>query len=780
MRKTLKKITYVLKRACLGGGIILIPCSLILFFYVYSLTIKITKKFSSLTWDIPSKVYSDSLQIYPGLNIHSIHLKERLDRLGYQEVSDEVTGQGEYRIEISPKPDQATWTLYLHDFEYPLTSSQGGIVRLEILENTIVQMQRQKSPAHSSEELSIIELEPELITEFFENTREDRQIVRIEQVPSDLLNAIVSVEDQRFLTHVGIDPKGILRAFYLNLRAGAIVQGGSTITQQLVKNFFLTQKRSYIRKIQEALMALIVERRHSKDEILEAYINEVYFGQRGGAGIFGVAEAARFYFAKPLHKLTLSECAMLAGIIRGPAIYSPFQNKEKAIQRRNFVLKKMLETKTVLRREYEKAIEEPLRPRKIPFTTNSSPYFVDFVRNELLQKYSTDVLNTQGLRIFTTLDVFLQRLAETAVKETLQQLESQFRPLAPQENDSSLLQGAFVAIHPQTGYILAMVGGRNYGESQFNRITQAYRQPGSLFKPLVLLTALTLKGGNKFKLTDKFSDHPFEWKYEGQTWNPQNYEEEFRGDISLRTVLEQSVNIPIARLAREVGIKRIIKLAKKLGIERSLPPIPSLSLGSVEVTPLEVATFYSVLANNGTKATPISIKHVIDPKGKILEKRAIDIEEVVSQEAAFLVTYALQGAINQGTARGVRLSGYTRPVAGKTGTTSDYMDAWFAGYTPDLVGISWVGFDKKKPIGLTGAQAALPMWTRFMMRASESRPLSNFLMPENIVLRKIDPETGLLATKLCPLSFDEAFIKGSEPTTPCPIHSPSKQQKKDK
>ncbi|MBI3019159.1 MAG: PBP1A family penicillin-binding protein [Deltaproteobacteria bacterium] len=660
----------------------------------------------------------------------------------------------------------------------------GFPITLDITDNIITHMYQKKTD--QQEEIFLAELEPELITEFFEGTREDRQVVKLQEVPSNLLNAIISVEDARFLEHAGLDPRAIFRAFLANLKAGAVVQGGSTITQQLVKNFFLTQKRTLLRKLNEALMSFIVERRYSKDEILEAYVNEVYLGQRGSAGIYGVAEASRFYFSKPLSRLTLAECALVGGIIRGPGVFSPFKNKSLALKRRNLVLKKMLETNTILPSEYENALQESLRVKKISAASNSAPYFVDFVRAELLEKYPSKALTTQGLKIFTTLDMSFQLFADEALQSTLKQLELQFSHLKEDLVSGERLQGAFIALHPQTGFIRALVGGRNYNESQFNRIIQAHRQPGSLFKPLVYLTAFL--EDKKYTLASRLSNEPFTFAYDRQTWEPLNYEdkekkeakENERKEVSVREALEQSINIPTARLATEVGIKKLVKTAQKLGIQSPLPAVPSLSLGSAEITPLEMASAYSILANGGIRALPISIKHVVGPDGEILEGKSIEIQKVIPPEAPFLITYALEGVLNQGTGRGARLFGFSRPAAGKTGTTNEYVDAWFAGYTPDLVGVSWVGFDKEKKMGLTGAQAALPLWTRFMMKATQSKPEVDFLVPENIVFQNIDPETGGLSTDKCPTSFKEAFLKGTEPKTVCEVHNPPKNTKAKK
>lgn len=752
------------------GIIISAILSVVLILYILTLHQIITKKFAGPKWNLPSKVYSDSLQLYPGISMDAIGLKEKLDRLGYQEVKDEVARHGEFKKEM--EEGEEIWLIYLHDFSYPFKEFRGFPIRLEI-ENGVIEKIEAKKNGNEFEEIELFELEPELITEFFEDTREDRQIVSLAKVPANLRNAIIAIEDQRFLSHGGIDPRGILRAIYSNLRAGEIVQGGSTITQQLVKNFFLTQKRSFIRKFNEAVMAVIIEHTYSKDDILETYLNEVYFGQRGAAGIFGVAEAARFYFEKPLEALTLAECATLAAIVRSPGLYSPFKNRALALQRRNLVLKKMLETQTILKAEYLQAIHEELRPGKIAISSNMAPYFVDFVRQELLKHYSTKTLNTEGLKIFTTLDISLQIFANEAAQTTVKRLESSFPSLKREKYQP--MQVAFISLQPQTGYIRALVGGRDYNETQFNRVTQAYRQPGSLFKPFVFLTAFLKERGQKYKLTDTQMDEPFQWKYEGQTWEPKNYEETFRGKVTLREALEDSLNIPTAKLAREIGVKPIATLAKQMGIKTKLPLVPSLALGSNEVTMIDIATAYAVLANGGTQSIPLSIKHVVSPDGKILEQRPIKIKKIIPDDISYLITYALQGTIDRGTARGLRMMNFSQPAAGKTGTTSDYVDAWFAGYTPNLLAVSWVGFDRKRPLGLTGAQAAMPMWGYFMKKAARMLPPSQFLIPETIVFKKIDPKSGFLAVKKCPEIVEEAFVKGTEPLLSCPLHSGKKE-----
>ncbi len=767
--------------------ILIVPVAIVFVMYVQHLTRQVTEKFAGPKWDIPSKVYSDSFHVYPGQNMKTIHLKEKLERRGYHEVEgtpdsadaeNSIERPGEYK-----QTHPSKWFIYLNDFQFPNREVKGFKITLELDGDVISEI---TSYAKNREEnLDSIELEPELLTEFFQTSREDRQIVKLEGVPPNLLNAIISVEDNRFLEHSGVDPKGIIRAFLANIKARSIVQGGSTITQQLVKNFFLTQKRSLVRKFNEAIMAIIIESRYSKDTILEAYVNEVYMGQKGTAGIYGVSEGARYYFSKALEHLTLAECAMLAGIIRGPGVFSPFRNKKLALKRRNLVLQKMLETNTILKNEYDLSITEPLRPKKIMTSTNIAPYFVDFVKKELLENYSEKVITTQGLRIFTTLDVDDQLAADDAVRTSLASLERTFPHLktaySGEDGSKMSLQAAFIVIQPQTGYVRALIGGRSYAESQFNRVIQSKRQPGSLFKPFVYLSAF-LKDPKKYHLSDVISNEPFTHTYDQKVWEPENYEskkeEEEKLKVTIREAIEQSINIPTARVAVDVGIKHLVRTAHLLGIESPLPQVPSLALGSAEVTPLEMAKAYSTLANGGVLATPISIKDVTDNEGHVLEKRSIEVRGVIPPEASFLVTHALQGVIKSGTGRGVQMFGLNLPIAGKTGTTNDYMDAWFAGYTPDTVAVSWVGFDKEKKLGLTGAQAALPIWARFMAKSTQGKTVKEFLIPENIVFKEIDPETGALSSKKCPSSVKEAYIKGSEPTVICELHNPKKKKRR--
>ncbi len=606
---------------------------------------------------------------------------------------------------------------------------------------------------------------------------QERRVVKLSEVPPLLIKAILAIEDERFYHHHGIDPVSIVRATWVNLRSGGVVQGGSTLTQQLMKNFFLTDERKYSRKIKEAIMALIAERKYSKDEILENYLNEIYLGQRGSQGIFGVWEASQFYFSKPMSDLTVGETALLAGLIRAPNKLSPYRSVDAATKRRNVVLAKLLDDQIITRKQYEAAMREKLPHRELIKVTNDAPFYVDYLRRELAENYSNDALTREGLRIFTSLDLRLQRIAERSLSEGLKKLEQSYSNLRRRGDDDSL-EGAIIVIRPQTGEIKAMVGGRSYQKSQFNRVFQAKRQPGSVFKPFVYLAALMAgaDGGKKFTPVTMVEDSPFTWNYEGQEWQPGNYNDEYFGTVTLRRALEKSLNSATARVARDVGIKRVSDIAHRLGIQSSLPIVPALALGAAEVTPLEVAVAFSTLANNGVRATPLTVKQVMDPTDRVLEKRAVRVEKVLSPQLAFVMNYLLKGVLDRGTAEFARRWGFTRPAAGKTGTTNDYKDAWFVGYTPDLLAVVWVGFDGQSKLGLSGAQAALPIWTEFMKQATAGTPITDFIPPPGIKIVEIDPLSGQLATPNCPYVLREAFLEGDEPTGTCPLHPSSTWQ----
>lgn len=719
--------------------------------YLKQLEDKVAEKFEGRKWVFPSKIYSDSYFLYVGATARPQDLAEKLHRLGYFETQVSPKAKGEYRIAAKA----GVIEIFLHDFDSPTEKLKGMPVRISLQGNAIVKIEN----LAEGKELFSLELEPELITGLYERIWQERRVVQLAEVPELVVKTILAVEDERFYHHFGIDPIGILRAMWVNLRSLSFQQGGSTLTQQLVKNFFLSDERKFSRKIPEAAMALIAERKYSKQTILENYLNEIYLGQRGSQGIFGVWEAAQFYFSKPLTDLTVGETALLAGLIRAPNRLSPYKSAEAATKRRNVILAKLLDDKIITRKQYDAALKENLPQRSLVKVTNEGPFYVDYLRRELDENYSTAVLNKEGLRIFSSLDLQLQRMAERALVEGLKKLEAS-HPALKRKGEEDGLEGAIVVMRPQTGEIKAMVGGRNYGKSQFNRVFQAKRQPGSVFKPFVYLAALMHGGqsGTTYSPDTVINDSQFTWSYDRQEWQPHNYNNEYFGAVTMRRALESSLNSATARVAQDVGIRRVRDVAHRLGIQSSLAAVPALSLGAVEVTPLEVAVAFSTLANGGARTRPLAVKQVMDQSAKILERRDVKPEQVISSQLAYAMNMLLKGVLDRGTGTAARRWGFTRPAAGKTGTTNDYKDAWFVGYTPDLLAVVWVGFDGPRKIGLSGAEAALPIWTEFMKNATASMPVTDFVAP----LVRVESEE--LPTTKCGPSTREGEPAGE----PCP------------
>ena len=762
----------VLKFALIGVGALIlfaVPPALWLFFSYYdSLQNEVVARFSGKRWNIPSRIYSDSLLIYPGQDLKDLGFFERLARLNYHPVDPgQVNTRGEYSFDH--RKDKLE--IFLHSFQYPYENFGGELVDLNLKGDTIDSMQDgvTHKPVYS------IELEPELISGIFEGEWEQRRLVRLSQIPPTMINAILAAEDHRFYEHHGIDLVRTIKAAWVDFMSGHVRQGGSTLTQQLMKNFFLTSQRSYQRKIKEAIMAYIAERDYSKDEILENYINDIYLGQRGQEGIYGVWEASEYYFSKEPRDLTIGEMATIAGLISSPNRLNPLRHPDNARVRRDEVLASMLEDGYIGKNAYDLAVSEPLRPREVYTEGNDAPYFVDYVKKELAERYPPQVLSGEGLRIFTSLDVHMEALAEAAIVHNLADLEAKHSKLARREANQRL-ESCLVAIEPQSGKIRAMIGGRDYRQSQFNRVTQSKRQPGSVFKPVTYLAAFdeTLSGGpDKFLPTTYIEDAPFTWQYGDMSWTPNNYRDRFFGHVTLEFALGESLNSATARLANAVGLDRIRAMASKLGFG-DLPAYPSIVLGGIEVSPMQVARAYAIIANDGMEVQPYAVTAVVDENGKVIQGHDLTAEQVISPQLAYMMQFMLENVINHGTGAGARTMGFTRPAAGKTGTTNDAKDAWFAGFTPNLLAVVWTGFDQKEELGLTGAQASLPAWTAFMKAATASRPALDFTAPPGIVEELIDPTADCKATASNPITMEAVFPEGMAPTQPCPYHtSPS-------
>jgi penicillin-binding protein 1B len=717
----------------------------------------VDEKFAGRRWEVPSRIQSGEFLLYPGLDVERAGLEERLDRRGYRESADGAEGGDLRRIESG--------------LEIALRPGARGRdrtrrVRLDLRGTTIERI----VDLESGEEVAAVALEPEELTGIYEGEWKERRVVRVLDVAPVLIRAILATEDRRFFEHEGVDWIGISRAAWTNLRSGEVRQGGSTLTQQLMKNFFLTTDRTFARKLQELAMAVVAERRYSKMQILENYLNEVYLGQQGARGIFGVAEAAHFYFGKDPRDLDVGEAAFLAGILRAPNLYSPSRSPERARARRDTVLRLLRDAGEIDDAAYEQFRARPLGVVSRPERTHEAPYFVDHVKQELADRFPSGLLTTEGLEIATTLDPWMQDLADRAVRSGLQSLEEEY-PRLREAPGGERLQAALVAIAPRNGEIKAMVGGRSYAESQFNRVTNARRQPGSTFKPIVYLAGLTSPEPERhITPATLLKDVPFTWVYDGsRRWSPRNYGDDYRGEVTVRTAVEESLNAAAAHVARAVGLPAIAELAHEMGVQSALPEVPALSLGSSELTLLEITSVYAVLASGGIRVDPIGVTRVTARDGEVIVGDTPPMRQVVSADAAYVMTHLLQGVLDHGTARGAREAGFGRPAAGKTGTTNDFRDAWFVGYTPDLVAGVWVGFDREGELNLSGARAALPIWTEFMKAATAWEPERPFRVPPGVVLVSIDRRSGepamLAGAQVIPSEdvVEEAFLAGDEP-----------------
>jgi penicillin-binding protein 1B len=726
--KVLRRLLKIAFFATAAIILFIVPLCIYYFYSYYtSLQTEVVTRFSGKRWDIPSQIYSDSLMVFPGTNLNDVGFFQRMARLNYKPrpAPDQVRNRGQYWYNAQ----KGRLLIFLHAFVYPYREFDGQLIDLRLSpDQTVTEL----FDGLSHQPVDTFELEPEPISGIYEGVWEQRRLVRLSQIPPAFIDAILAAEDHRFYEHHGIDPIRIVKAAWVDFHNRHVLQGGSTLTQQLMKNFFLTQKRDWRRKVKEVLMAYIAENRYSKDEILENYINDIYLGQHGQEGIYGIWEASEYYFSKVPRDLTIGEMATIAGMIRSPNRYNPLRHPQAARKRRDEVLELMLLDGYISRAALAQAMAEEIEPRETFTENNDAPYFIDYVKHELAERYPPEVLTGEGLRIFTTLDVHMQRLGEHAVQVNLAKLEAK-HPRLRRKEASDRLEAALVAIEPQSGKIRAMVGGRDYRTSQFNRVVQSHRQPGSIFKPVTYLAALdeTLSGEGHFLPTTMIEDAPFTWYYGGMSWSPANYKNRYFGEVTLQFALQESLNSATSRLAHQVGLHRIREMARKLGFGE-LPPYPSIVLGGIEVTPMQVARAYAIMANGGLEVPPYAVTAVLDREGKVIEGHEIKAEQVLPASLAYEIDVMLQQVIKHGTGHDAIKAGFKRPAAGKTGTTNDEKDAWFAGFTPDLLTVVWTGFDKKEELDLTGAQAALPIWTTFMIDAEAGRPQTDFPIPPGI------------------------------------------------
>jgi penicillin-binding protein 1B len=742
---------FMLKKIRLCLSALIITAVILIGVYSWFLSSTVSERFSSRRWSMPSKVYSDTMILYTGQRLDITLFLEKLKRIGYRERNTLPARPGE--IQITPN----RLHIFLHDLETPRDKRAGFLATVKFSVDHILSMTRMDD----GEALAIIEIDPEEIALFFGHERERRLLVSFEQIPQYFIHAVLAAEDARFYQHRGIDPYGILRALVTNLRHGSIRQGGSTITQQLAKNYFLTPNRNLKRKFQEMMLAFIMELKFSKNEILEIYLNEIYLGQKGSVAINGVGEAARFYFGKSLQDLSLSEAAVIAGLIKAPNTYSPYVNAKACHARKNMVLNAMVQKGWLANTDYLSEREKYVEPVGYTHYGKMAPYFIDYLSQQLMALYQPDDLSTMGLSIYTTLDPQVQMAAEKALQNGLERLEKSL-PALKRTEPNAKLQGAIVVLQPKTGHILAMVGGRNYDDSQFNRITQARRQPGSAFKPFVFFTGLDL-----FTPISLLSNQPKTYKVDGKEWQPKNFQKNTQQRVTVRYAIENSHNLATIDLAVQVGLAPIIEAARTFGFSTPLKPYPSLALGAFEVIPLELARAYGIFAAEGVSAHPLALKAVVDEDGDLLDQRHLAIEQTITSQKAFMMNALLRGVVENGTARSLVASGVHWPVAGKTGTTNEERDAWFIGYTPDILALVWVGFDNGDSIHATGSSAALPIWLELMMSIPHHISGNQFREPPGIVKRPICGDAGNpVVSNRCSNPYEEYFLHENAPKAP--------------
>jgi penicillin-binding protein 1B len=708
----------------------------------------------------PGRVYGRALSLVRGLRPARVHLTDTLERVGYRRVKRGAPGIGQYL-----RGDE-TWEIGVRAFTHPDGVEPARLVRLEL--DAVGRIARLLDA--EGESLERVRIEPPVIGFLGDETAQDRIPVALENVPGHVVQAFLAIEDQRFYEHSGIDPQRIAGALVANLKAGRIVQGGSTITQQLARSLFLGRQRVMSRKLQEVAIALALERRLSKAEILELYLNEIYLGQRGSLAVHGVGAAARLYFGDDLADVNVHQAALLAAMARGPSRYSPTRNIGLCRERRDLVLQRMGELGFLPAERVTLAQARPLDLRRANPPLSSARYFIDYLRGALAERHDWTTLGNSGARIFTSLDWRLQAAAEHAVREGLAELENRAPKLLQFDTPT---QAALLALDPHSGDVLAMVGGRDYAQTQFNRAVDAKRQPGSAFKPVVALAALA-PPNPPFTLASILVDEPIlipppepePGEEPEEPWGPQNHDEGYRGEVTLRQAIEDSLNVPMIRLGQDVGLRRTIETARKLGIRSRLRPVPSLVLGTFEVSLLEMTRAYAVLAAGGRIADVRSVSFVTNSASDVIDDVPVKRRWVVDAQGVFLVTSALEGAVNRGTGRRVRAHGYRGPLAGKTGSSDDYRDGWFIGYTPQIAVGVWVGFDDEQSLGLPGARTALPIFTAFLKDAIGARGGPAFRPPRGVERIEVVSREGYPSGLRCD-GEPEWFLESFAPTRHC-------------
>ena len=713
----------------------------------------VQEKFSGKRWTVPAKVYARPLELFVGQKLAKDDFLKELDALGYRRESA-VAGPGGVsvagnNIELhsrgfqfyeSTEPSQRVRVRFSGDYVAGLTQAGGG-------------------------NLAVARLEPLLIGGLYPAHQEDRVLIKLEQVPPYLVETLVAIEDREFFNHFGVSPKGIARAVWINATAGQLRQGGSTLTQQLVKNFYLTNERTLVRKATEAMMAVLLELHYDKKDILEAYLNEVFLGQDGQRAVHGFGLASQYFFSQPLSELKLDQVALLVGMVKGPTYYNPRRNPERALERRNLVLDVLAAQGVASVEEVDAAKQKPLGiTRRGSLADSSFPAFLDLVKRQLREDYQEQDLTEEGLRIFTSFDPIMQLKAESALAGTLKRLSGR--------KGVDQVEAGMVVTSPESGEVQAIIGSRQPRFAGFNRALDAVRPIGSLIKPAIYLTAL--ERPSQYTLTSLLEDQPFSIKgQDGQVWRPQNYDRKAHGTIYLYQGLVNSYNLSTAKLGLEIGVPEVLKTLNRLGVEQEWPAYPSMLLGAGGLSPMSVASMYQTLANGGFNTPLRGIRAVLTAEGEPLKRYPYQIQQRFDSGAIYLLQNAMQRTMSEGTGRSV-YSQLPRSLAlaGKTGTSNDSRDSWFAGFSQDVLAVVWLGRDDNGPTPLTGATGALQVWTDFM-RQADPLPL-DMPVPDNVVLAWVDASSGQGTDPSCPNAVQVPYIRGSQPVAgpACGIQAP--------
>ncbi len=713
----------------------------------------VQEKFSGKRWTVPAKVYARPLELFVGQKLTKSDFLQELDALGYRRES---AADGPGAVSVAGN----NLELHTRGFQFYESREPSQRVRVRFSGDYVAGL----SQANGSS-LAVARLEPMLIGGLYPAHQEDRLLIKLEQVPPYLVETLVAIEDREFFNHFGVSPKSIARAVWVNATAGQVVQGGSTLTQQLVKNFYLTNERSLIRKATEAMMAVLLELHYDKQDILEAYLNEVFLGQDGQRAVHGFGLASQYFFSQPLSELKLEQVALLVGMVKGPTYYNPRRNPERALERRNLVLDVLVEQGVITLEQAVAAKQKPLGVTQRGSMADSSfPAFLDLVKRQLREDYREEDLTEEGLRIFTSFDPILQLKAESALADSLKRLSGR--------KGVELVEAGMVVTNPETGEVQVLIGSRQPRYAGFNRALDAVRPIGSLIKPAIYLAAL--ERPSQYTLTSLLEDQPFSVKgQDGQVWSPQNYDRKAHGTVYLYQGLANSYNLSSAKLGLELGVPNVLKTLERLGVTRKWPAYPSMLLGAGALTPMEVADMYQTMANGGFNTPLRGIRSVLTAEGEPLKRYPYQIQQRFDAGAIYLLQNAMQRTMREGTGRSV----YSRlpsslALAGKTGTSNDSRDSWFAGFSQDLLAVVWLGRDDNGPTPLTGATGALQVWTDFMVKA-DPLPL-DMPLPDNVVQAWVNAASGQGSDPSCPNAVQMPYIRGSEPVPgqACGIQAP--------